>query len=409
VTLGSVAYNYFNSVSSAVTRIETAVRPDGSVRADAVKGVIDMGQANLYAQYDAATRQDVLGMLFENNDSTSELYGAMAIGTQGFMISKAKDEDGNWIWSTFGTAAGFNADYITAGTITAALIAAHSIGVSKLTGSIANGNWEIDLDDGTLTIGDITANNIKGGTLTLGGANNVNGSMQVLDASGNLLETINNDGFIAYGDTTKATFDETGLKIENANDSTKYVTLESSVDLDGYIQRMFLPSTRYSTERFWWYYGNYKTASLKLIDDTYQASNLSAYGLEAQGLLAIDYLRAYRIFSQLATIESGSFTKLSATHLYVDGALTFYRLTTPTLSSLPVRLYDPNGIGYITASSVVMPGSLVLSNPSAQTSDWTIDTGSGYLTISGSISGSTTATFILIGLRDEATLSTTRP
>ena len=40
--------------------------------------------------------------------------------------------------------------------------------------------------------------------------------------------------------------------------------------------------------------------------------------------------------------------------------------------------------------------SAVLGTPSAQTSDWTVTTSNGSLTISGSMSGSTTATLYLI-------------
>ena len=55
--------------------------------------------------------------------------------------------------------------------------------------------------------GTFTANKIVGGTMTLGGANNVNGVLQVLDASGNVVVTINNAGaditdgsVVAYSD-----------------------------------------------------------------------------------------------------------------------------------------------------------------------------------------------------------------
>ena len=60
---------------------------------------------------------------------------------------------------------GFIADFITAGTLSADRIAANSIGVSKLSGTIANGSWEIDFDNGTLTIGSISASEITSGTL----------------------------------------------------------------------------------------------------------------------------------------------------------------------------------------------------------------------------------------------------
>lgn len=60
-----------------------------------------------------------------------------------------------------------NANFITVGTLSANVIAANSISVSKLTGSIANNGWEIDLDNGTLTIGNISASNINTGTLSV--------------------------------------------------------------------------------------------------------------------------------------------------------------------------------------------------------------------------------------------------
>lgn len=48
------------------------------------------------------------------------------------------------------------------------------------------------------TPGETTINggNIKGGTITLGGANNGNGQMSILDSSGSLLATINGSGYV---------------------------------------------------------------------------------------------------------------------------------------------------------------------------------------------------------------------
>ena len=64
-------------------------------------------------------------------------------------------------------------------------------------------------------------------------------------------------------------------------------------------------------------------------------------------------------------------------------------VTSSSFSSLPITINDSN----ITADHVVI--SSVLSNPSAQTGDWTVTTSDGYLTISGSISGSTSVTLYL--------------
>lgn len=64
-------------------------------------------------------------------------------------------------------------------------------------------------------------------------------------------------------------------------------------------------------------------------------------------------------------------------------------LTTSSISSLPQTVTDSR----ISADHVVV--NSVLSNPSAQTGDWTVTTSDGSLTIAGSISGSTTVTLYL--------------
>lgn len=61
-------------------------------------------------------------------------------------------------------------------------------------------------------------------------------------------------------------------------------------------------------------------------------------------------------------------------------------ITTDTFSSLPHTYSNTK----IKANHVVVDSQL--SNPSAQTSDWTVTTANGSMTIAGSISGSTTLT-----------------
>ena len=58
-------------------------------------------------------------------------------------------------------------------------------------------------------------------------------------------------------------------------------------------------------------------------------------------------------------------------------------------SSLPVTITNSS----ITANHVLLRETL--SNPSAQTSAWTVTTAAGSLTISGSISGSTSVSLVL--------------
>lgn len=64
-------------------------------------------------------------------------------------------------------------------------------------------------------------------------------------------------------------------------------------------------------------------------------------------------------------------------------------ITSGSFSSLPQTISNNK----ITAKHVVL--NSVLSNPSAQISDWTVATADGSLTVSGSISGSTTLTLYL--------------
>jgi hypothetical protein len=68
-------------------------------------------------------------------------------------------------------------------------------------------------------------------------------------------------------------------------------------------------------------------------------------------------------------------------------------VSVPSFSALPQTITNAN----IEDDMVVV--NSVLSNPSAQTGDWTVTTSSGSLTISGSISGTTTATLYLMKSR----------
>lgn len=116
VVLGDFQYDYFGNVSSAVNRIDGAIRPDGSLIAEKIAGFINGSMASLRAQYNVAKKQDVLAILFENLDEDSSLYGAMAMGTQGLMISKTRTADGrDWDWTTALTANGLIAGIIVAG------------------------------------------------------------------------------------------------------------------------------------------------------------------------------------------------------------------------------------------------------------------------------------------------------
>lgn len=95
----------------------------------------------------------------------------------------------------------------------------------------------------------------------------------------------------------------------------------------------------------------------------------------------------------LTTNSSGQATDSGSTIASVQNDVKCLVLTSSSFSSLPKTITNAN----ITSDHVVV--NSVLSNPSAQTGDWTVTTNNGSLTISGSISGSTTVTLYLVKQR----------
>jgi hypothetical protein len=80
---------------------------------------------------------------------------------------------------------------------------------------------------------------------------------------------------------------------------------------------------------------------------------------------------------------------LSSLLNFIGGNIGVVEITQSSVSSLPITISDSR----ILAKHKVV--NSVLSNPSAQTGDWTVTTSAGSLTISGSISGTTDITLDL--------------
>ena len=159
VKLGDFQYNFLDNASSIMNRVEQAIREDGSVIGQQIQGIINGVQAQMRAQSSIAKKQEVRAILFEDLDPDSPTFGAMCLGTLGFEIAGERTADGrDWKWTTFGTGQGFYADFIVAGTM--------------------------------------LADRIKGGTLILGGKDNGDGTAKVLDANGNVVLALTNQGIV---------------------------------------------------------------------------------------------------------------------------------------------------------------------------------------------------------------------
>ena len=211
--------NYFDDVQAAMDKIDTineAIRSDGSIVAEKIKGFINGAMTSLRAQYNVAKKQDVMAVLFENLDESSETYGALAIGTQGLMISKRRTEDGkDWDWTTAITAAGMIADTIVAG---------------LLADQTGRNYW--NLNTGEFVAGNATIKNLSG-----------NDSIEIANA---IMKIVNNNHYAGRigSNNLKDHEDVTGLVFELEDGDYMFWGTKNS-DGSGYTPIMVYTKGRY--------------------------------------------------------------------------------------------------------------------------------------------------------------------
>lgn len=161
VKIGQFQYNFLTDMSSTIQKVEETIRPDGTLKANKVYGIIDGVKAQMHIQSTKAKKTKEKAFLSEDLDMESETYGAMCWGSMGFMIADSKKQDGTWDWKTFGTGKGFFADLIVAGTM--------------------------------------LADRIRGGILELGGMGNENGILSMLSEDGKEQGRWDKDGIKSTG------------------------------------------------------------------------------------------------------------------------------------------------------------------------------------------------------------------
>ncbi|HII4451635.1 TPA: phage tail spike protein [Clostridium perfringens] len=141
---GDVEVNYFDKQEIANGKLENILNNNGTVNPSKMEGIIDALQTKFKALRDVAQPQHVLGMLFEDKIKGSKTYGAMAIGSMGFMIASERTEDDkDWNWRTFGSGQGFFADWLV-GKLRTVLIqnmdASFEIDLNKTGGALFRNN-----------------------------------------------------------------------------------------------------------------------------------------------------------------------------------------------------------------------------------------------------------------------------
>lgn len=111
-----------------------AISASGSIYTDRLNGQIDVLKIRLLSTVSNWYTDDNGNIMFLSADGGS----AMMLSGAGFMIASAKDDNGEWIWRTFGTGEGFTADEIVAGFISAERIEAGSIETSHLAPTVGS-------------------------------------------------------------------------------------------------------------------------------------------------------------------------------------------------------------------------------------------------------------------------------
>lgn len=104
-------------MQNSQAKIESFFNENGLL-SNFLDGTINLLSNNMRAMVETADKHNGTAILFECK-VPGDLYGAMAVGTKGFMIADELKADGSWNWKTFGTAKGFFADLIVAGTMLA--------------------------------------------------------------------------------------------------------------------------------------------------------------------------------------------------------------------------------------------------------------------------------------------------
>jgi len=147
VTLASLNKDITDTIvqfNDTQKRVNEAITERGTVRTSVLEGPIDALRNMLRA---SASFQDAQvvdgGILFENTNESSPDFGALYIGPGLFSISNQKDNNGNWIWRSFGTGNGFTADLMTAGTMLADRVRGGQFRV----GGFGNGDGIFELYD----------------------------------------------------------------------------------------------------------------------------------------------------------------------------------------------------------------------------------------------------------------------
>lgn len=248
VTLGETQTDYFGQMVSVQQKVNQSLTNTG-VRGEMVYGLIDLVKASMKATAENAVLQKSKAVLFEDKVPESPSYGAMALGTTGFMIAaKRLPDDSDWDWKTFGTGQGFFADLIVAGT----MLYDRCRGGTAEIGGINNASGVLRiLDASGKEIGrwdkdgvKIYSGEINGPVIIAGGIGDIAGLIKILDENGEQIGTWGKNGLYVYSGGELRSKDyvdgQTGFKLDLTNGLIEAARLLIKTAAEGRTERGFI-------------------------------------------------------------------------------------------------------------------------------------------------------------------------
>ena len=237
--------------------------------------------------------------------------------------------------------------------------------------------------------GDLSASRIKGGTLTLGGDNNTNGTLTVKDANGNTVATLNNDGLNLNRGLINFNYYYNGQQT-----NTRQITIGTGQDdliyakgygYGGTIEYRFAPSgydngaiivTKSTTSS-----GDNGTCKLRHDGLVVETDTFGGYGpkihlkntnsnynsnfaLDATGLAwsvrSTDFIKcnaiptsaSYGVTIYSRLIVSGTKSRIIATDQYADRLLYCYETPSPLFGDVGEAIIGDDGLCYVTIDPI---------------------------------------------------------
>ncbi len=194
VRLGETQTDYFSQMASVQQKVNQSLTQTG-VKGEMIYGLIDLFKASMKATAENAVLQKEKAILFEDKVPGSPTYGAMALGTTGFMIAaKRLTDDSDWDWKTFGTGQGFLADLIVAGTMLADRIRGGVLMSQNFEDGEAG--FELDLNNGIIRAAQLIIKSLNNDTQSKCAFRFKDGKLELLRQNGDPLTTIQISDFI---------------------------------------------------------------------------------------------------------------------------------------------------------------------------------------------------------------------